>query len=285
MKRILPWLLILLLLCGCGTHSDDATPPQYDKIVIAMLDTGISTAAIDAGFLLPGYNYVTSTEDTQDRINHGTATASVIVGCESAGVVGRYPQVLLLPLVVTDKVDGKVTSVSPEVLAQAIMDAVDVYGANIINVSLGIQKDHDKVRRAVEYALGKGIPVISAVGNDGGEVKFYPAAYDGVLGVGSHDEKGNVSSFSQRNDTVDLLAPGEDIWMASRNGAVYGAKGTSYAAAQVSAAAAKLLEEDPALPPEQLTQKLCQTTKDVGKTGWDNDSGWGILDLESIFGK
>ena len=32
-------------------------------------------------------------------------------------------------------------------------DAVDVYGANIINVSLGIQKDDHRVRDAVEYAL------------------------------------------------------------------------------------------------------------------------------------
>lgn len=285
MKRILPWLLIILLLSGCSEQSSNATPPQYDKIVIAMLDTGISTTAIDGAFLLPGYNYVTSTEDTEDRINHGTATASIIVGCESADVAGCYAEVLLLPLVVTDKVDGEVKSVSSEVLAQAIRDAVDVYGANIINVSLGIQKDHDKVRNAVAYALGKGVPVISAVGNDGDESLYYPAAYDGVLGVGSHNDEGEASKFSQKNETVDLLAPGEDIWLASRNGATYGAKGTSYAAAYVSAAVAWILQDDPTLTVDQVSQKLYEAATDIGALGRDDASGWGILDLECLMGK
>lgn len=279
MKRFLCCLCALLLLAGCSFEaSPPPTPPEYDRVVIAMLDTGISTTAIDSSRLLPGYNYVAPSADTEDRINHGTATASIILGCESAEIRGLAPDVLLLPLVVTDKVDGTVTGVTPKMLAQAIQDAVDVYGADIINVSLGIQKEDNAVRKAVEYANRQGVLVISAVGNDGtGGPLYYPAAYPTVLGVGSHDRNGAVSAFSQQNGTADLLAPGEDIWMASRNGATYGARGTSYATAHVSAAAAVLLAAQPALTPEQLCQALYARAADICDPGWDSASGWGIL--------
>ena len=278
MKRLIFCLWAFLLLAGCAQAP--GKQPEYDAVVIAMLDTGISTTAIDADRLLAGYNYVTESNDTEDRVNHGTATASIIVGCQSAEVTGLAPGAMLVPLVVTDKVDGQVKGVSPEVLAQAIRDAVDDYGADIINVSLGIQKDHRQVREAVEYAHKKGATVISAVGNDGEDGPYYyPAAYDTVLGVGSHDKFGAVSSFSQQNGTAALLAPGEDIWMASRNGATYGARGTSYAAAHVSAAAALLLEETPTLMPEQVAQTLCEAAADIEDPGWDSKSGWGLLHL------
>jgi len=269
-------------LTGCSRQTGDTpTGPEYDTVVIAMLDTGISTAAIDRVCLLNGHNYVTGTADTEDRINHGTATASVIVGCESAGINGLAQEVLLLPLVVADKVDGQTVGVTPQVLAQAIRDAVDVYGVHIINVSLGIKKDAPEVREAVSYAQAQGVLVVCAVGNDGPNgAPYYPAAYSTVLGVGSHDEGGAVSDFSHQNGTADLLAPGEDIWMASRNGAVYGSKGTSYAAAHVSAAAALLLAEDPELTPEQVSQALYESATDIADPGWDASSGWGLLQLE-----
>lgn len=54
----------------------------------------------------------------------------------------------------------------------------------------------------------------SAAGNGGESAElYYPAACEGVLAVGSHDKNLAVSDFTQRNGTVDLLAPGEDIWL------------------------------------------------------------------------
>ena len=276
MKRLASLFCILLLLTGCTPEPSE--PPTYDFVVIAMLDTGISTKAIDSKHLLKGYNYVTNSFDTEDRINHGTATASIIVGSESAEVQGLAPEAVLIPLVVTDRVDGETRSVSPEILARAIRDAVDVYGAPIINVSLGIKKEDEAVRLAVEYAHQKGALLISAVGNEGADgSSYYPAAYETVLGVGSHDRNGKVSSFSQQNGTADLLAPGEELSMASRNGKPYGAKGTSYATAYVSAVAALLLDQDSSLSSRQLRQALIERAEDVGPSGWDSESGYGIL--------
>jgi len=277
MKKLL-LLLFALSLAGCAAKPQ---PPQYEKPVIALLDTGISTAAIDEASLLEGHNYVTGSHDTEDRLDHGTAVASVIVGCEPAGVEALAPDVLLLPLVVTDE-SG---SVPPETLAQVIRDAVDVYGADIINLSLGIKKDVPKLQKAVEYAEKQGVLVISAAGNGGDSPDlYYPAAYETVLAVGSHDRTGAVSDFSQRNGTADLLAPGEDVWFASRDGRTLGARGTSYATGYVSAAAALLLTAKPELTPADLRDRLCSTATDVAPAGFDAASGWGILNPEAALG-
>jgi len=278
MKKFLALCLLLVCLPGCAAP---AAPSKPDGIVIALLDTGVSTTAIQSENLLPGWNYVLDSGDTEDRINHGTAVASVILGCESAGVEGMAPEAYLVPLVVADKTETT-ESVPPETLAQAIRDSVDTYGADIINISLGIKKDVPEVRKAVEYVEEQGALVVSAVGNEGdSEDLFYPAAYETVLAVGSHDKHGEVSDFSQKNGTADLLAPGEDIWMASRNGKTYGTRGTSYATGYVSAAAANIWATDSSLTPAEIHEALCNTTLDTEEPGWDPSSGWGVLNIAS----
>lgn len=283
-KKICPMFLCLLLLTGCVKESKDTAPvfeeasdldttevagtenmPEsidVDGVKIALLDTGISTKAIDSVHILTGYNYITSTKDTEDQINHGTAVASVILGCESAGVEAMAPDAYLIPLVIVTKQEGKTIRISPEQLAQVIRDSIDIYKADIINVSLGIHEDNAELKEAVAYADEKGIPIISAVGNDGENGKpYYPASYDTVLAVGSCDKDGNPSSFSQEGAKV--LAPGENIMLASRNGVSYGVKGTSFSTGYISAQAANILLKEPALTPEELFEKIIEIGKDT----------------------
>jgi minor extracellular protease Epr len=160
---------------------------------------------------------------------------------------------------------------------------VDKYGADIINISFGIKKDVEEVRKAVAYAEKKGVLVVCAVGNSGNDRDiYYPAAYETVLAVGSHDKDGKLSDFSQRNGTADILAPGEDIWLASRNGKTYGTKGTSFAAAYASAAAAVLLFEYPDLLPQEIRECLIRSADKIEDEGATTDNA-GILNLEAAF--
>lgn len=272
-KRVSSLLLILILLLngilGCSSEpeaesiQESVNKHDPDKIVIVLLDTGVSQEAIESKYLLPGYNYLTNSDDTKDMINHGTAVASTILGSESAGVKGAAEGVYLVPLVVVTEEDGETVSVSPELLAKAIRDGVDIYNGNIINVSLGINKDDASVFEAVQYAEKKGVLVVSAVGNGGEDGKpFYPASYNTVLSVGSCDKYGNKSKFTQKG--ADILAQGEDIWLASKNGKTYGAKGTSYAAGFVSAKAAKLLMENPSMTPGEIREALIEKARSRG---------------------
>jgi len=284
MKKVICILLVIItIFSGCAAEKPNTNiSPKTDGIIIALLDTGISTVAIDENRILAGYNYVENSNDTEDKINHGTASASVIVGSAPAKIEGLAPDAYLVPLVVRTKTeDGEQKGISAQTLAQVIIDCVDKYHANIINISLGIKKDVEEVKRAIDYVEKKGVLVVSAVGNDGeDEDYYYPAAYETVLSIGSHDKDGKVSNFSQKNGTVDILAPGEDIWLASRNGKTYGTRGTSFAAAYVTAVAANLLNENPDLSPKEVREILCKSAIDIGDEGFDMESGWGILNLE-----
>ena len=115
-KRVGFLLLILILLlnglCGCSSKQESVSIPEPvnkrdpEKIVIVLLDTGVSEEAIENKYLLPGYNYLTNSDDTSDKINHGTAVASTILGSESAGVKGMAQGAYLVSLVVVTEENG-----------------------------------------------------------------------------------------------------------------------------------------------------------------------------------
>ena len=260
MKRLffmVLFMLLLLLLWGCSGGTGGSGRLDDGKITIALIDSGVSTKAISSDHLLPGYNYVLESEDTEDQINHGTAVASILLGCKSADVTAVSPDAYVVPLVTVTKVDGELKSASPEIMADAIRDSIDTYQADIINVSLGIREDNDTLREAVEYAESKDVLLVSAVGNDGKDGRpYYPASYETVLAVGSCDKNGEESYFSQEG--ADVLAQGENIMLASRNGVPYGIKGTSFATGFVSAYGANLLLEDGGLTAEALREQLAE---------------------------
>lgn len=262
MKKIAFFLLgMALLLTGCAPKPEILHDPE--RIVIALLDSGVSTTAIGSDHLLSGWNYVTDTEDTEDLLSHGTAVASAILGSRSAEVTGAAEDAWLIPLVVVTEVEGKTTGVPPQTLAQAIRESIDRYHADIICVSLGILKEDADLLEAVRYADEQKIPVLAAVGNGGeGGQPLYPAAYDTVLAVGSCDKNGNRSAFSQNG--ADVLAPGEDLLLASRSGRPYGVKGTSFSTGYAAAHGANLLMENPSLTPVQLYKELIEKARSCG---------------------
>ncbi len=170
-----------------------------------------------------------------------------------------------------------------EGVCTAIYDAVDVYGCRIINLSLGIDRADEKLRDAVTYAEEKGVIVISAVGNNNRNAPdrvFYPAAYKTVVGVGSVDNQEEVSDFSQRNFSVMVTAPGEDVTLpaAGEKTAARTVSGTSYAAACVTAFAAAVLPECPSMSPAEFRELLKTSSRDLGAPGYDTDYGWGLID-------
>ena len=83
-RRIALLLTALLALAGSSDAafavSADAAPPACPCVRIAFIDSGISTRHIDESLVEPGRNYVFPEADTRDRIGHGTAAASLVVG-------------------------------------------------------------------------------------------------------------------------------------------------------------------------------------------------------------
>ena len=128
-----------------------------------------------------------------------------------------------------------------------------------------------------------------------------------MIGVGALTRSGNVPDFSDQDPVfVDIAAPGvgifstfpKDLTAAQPDCAAQGytdcaigdyhhPEGTSFAAPQVSAAAAVLLGVDPSLTSSQVTRILERHTDDVNAAngcadcpdGRDKYSGWGRLDV------
>lgn len=230
-----------------------------EPVVIAIIDTGISTEAIPGETILEGKNYFDPSLTTQDTYGHGTAVASVILE--------YFPQAQLVPLVSNVYDEGKIRQVSNDVFAQMIRDAVDVYGCDIINISAGLVLDKPAVREAVGYAEEKGVLVVASAGNDyatNGEFAYFPARYDTVVAVGSVTKDYTaISAFSQRGDWVDIYACGEEIEIKTISGSTRESEGTSYSTAFVTARAARILQKNRNLTPAKLRESLFQSAKEL----------------------
>jgi len=154
-------------------------------------------------------------------------------------------------------------------VANAIRYAVD-NGARIISMSFGKPFSPQKqwVDDAFKYAESKGVLLVCAAGNDSKNVDvnpFYPNRYykdhsgsaSNVIVVGASGNQlngGLVASFSNYGkNSVDVFAPGVDIYSTIPGGNKYGnASGTSMAAPVVSGIAALILEHFPNFTPQQL---------------------------------
>ena len=301
-------LLVSLLLSSCGTtatgqitevatvmetvttaemEASDQTVGKQTPVRIAILDSGISTAAINPESLERGLNRIKPLSDTEDTIGHGTAVASIIVGSEAAGVEGICPQAVLIPLVYcTADYLGRTENADAALVGEMIREAVDTFHCDIINISSASTTDDSSLREAVEYALKQGVIVITCAGNanlTAPDNIYYPGAYDGVICVGSVNEEGQVSDFSQRGDDIDLVAPGEELPAAAMEGERTSVTGTSYAAAYVTGIVARILTEQPDLRERSenlsaiVLEQLKQRAEDICEPGWDEDSGWGAL--------
>jgi subtilisin family serine protease len=297
--------------------------PTLAPVKVAVIDSGIDYGHPEfAGRILAGRSFVGGTWK-RDTDGHGTFVAGLIAADPSnnQGIAGlAFNAKLLIAKVVPPDDSG----VNLQAEVGAIRWAVGE-GAQVINLSLGGQRDPQDLRldtfspgerQAIEYAVSKGVVVVAAVGNCTESPSCpwvyadYPAALPHVLGVSALRENGTVPDYSNRDPVfVDVAAPGDGIVSTvPRNlvdatepdcaGTPYStcgpsefrhAIGTSFAAPQVSAAAALLLGEDPKLTADQVVWLLERSARDVNTAsgcpicpaGRDQLTGWGRLDVQA----
>jgi len=108
-------------------------------------------------------------------------------------------------------------------------------GADVISLSWGSAQNVQVVQDAVNAALAEGIIITAAAGNDGNTNLMYPASITGVISVGAITKNDIIASFSQRNDKVSVMAPGDSIWSCQRENSGYMfLEGTSMACPMVA---------------------------------------------------
>jgi subtilisin family serine protease len=125
--------------------------------------------------------------------------------------------------------------------------------------------------------------VVAPAGNEGRTQADAPGAYPHVLTVGSATSAGGRDLFSNSGPWVDLVAPGDALVLPvpasiCPSGYIY-TKGTSYSAPAVAGAAAILQTAKPGLRPQQLFDLIRHAASDLGLTGWDPETGFGMLNV------
>jgi len=258
-------------------HADSPGPGKPVTVVDSGLDITHPEFANRPNTILMNKQ---TTDDADE--DHGTEVSSVIGAPNNGfGIVGVYPDAVLRVW------DASPFGILNEGAAiQGIAEAAR-QGPGVINLSFGGEDQDPLLEDAVMFAYRSGSLVVAAAGNEGmeGSPKGYPAAYPHVLTVGATTETGRVASFSTVAPTVDLVAPGVRIPvaepLAQEASGYLEAPGTSFSAPLVAGAAAWVWTDRPYLDNTQLFEIMRRSAVDIGPRGFDNASGWGLLNIPS----
>ncbi|MFB9274595.1 S8 family serine peptidase [Cohnella cellulosilytica] len=247
---------------------------------IAVIDTGIDYNHPELKpYLLPGINLVNARKPAQDDNGHGTAVAGVILSAAMAGETspgqGRWKG-KLLPVKALDEFGAG----NEEKLTQGIRQAVN-QGADIIVMSLGLRRDAQSLREAVDYAESRGVLLVAASGNDAavfGETAAvqYPAAYPSVLSVVGIEDNRPVAS-STAGPENDIGASWQVQTLAIGGGGIE-MEGTSMGAPQAAMVAAMLQALHPDWEPLRIRETLRRTATPLNVLKpWTPNSGYGLV--------
>lgn len=124
---------------------------------------------------------------------HGTHVAGTVAAADNGfGVVGMAPGVPLHIIKVFNEAGWGYSSD----LAYAA-NKCTAAGANIITMSLGGGGANSTEENAFNAFTDNGGLVLAAAGNDGNNVRSFPAGYASVMMIGANDGDNNIASFSQ----------------------------------------------------------------------------------------
>ena len=177
-------------------------PEEPRSPLVAVIDTGCDASLCERAVSVIGG----SPDDTS---GHGISVVQM--------VLGQNPDARILSIKALDD-EGRG---SAEAICAALREAIDS-GADIINMSFSTYAPErcPAIEELVEEALGRGIAVIAAAGNEGADAQRYcPAQIDGAITVGALGPDGEPLESSNAGAVVDA-------WIA--------ASSTSYAAAIAS---------------------------------------------------
>ena len=266
---------------------------QGRGVTVGVLDTGVDASAADlSGSVSTGPDYTQGANPPgyQPPHLHGTFIASLIAGHGNGpgradGVIGVAPaaRVLSVRVILDDQEPGVGPYNTNPRFANAIGRGIRYaasHGAAVINMSLGSVQPTSAMQAALAYAVSRGVVVVASAGNSGAPGQAYtpysyPASFAGVLSVAAVDQTGARATFSDRNSSVVLSAPGVEVIGAGPGGTYLQASGTSPAAAFVTGVAALIRSAYPRLSPAQVEQAMISSAARRPAAGYSPATGFG----------
>lgn len=278
-------------------HGIDSYAP-YEGTIDKDTCTGGTPDAVAAAYQKAGHPV--------DTYGHGTFVTGNIASAtdNGAGSISPAFDVSIMPLAANDHFTRSFSTL-------ALKDAVDyarVNGADILNMSLGGKGDDSIFRTALTNAYNAGVTLIAASGNTSisqgitATTVIYPAAYANVISVGAVDADNSRSSYSVYGNGVDLVAyvgdsgsSGGAAWQTSvtcyfsqncssanigSGASTSFSIGTSFAAPQVSAAAALIKSKNSSYTPSNIYDIFINSVTDISSSGYDKPTGFGVLNFQ-----
>lgn len=259
-----------------------------NDVKVAVIDSGVNAHDDIKRNIIPGKNYVSGFAETytDDNSNHGTSVASIIASeCNNLATVGISFKTKIIPLKVTND-----STLKTSLAVDAIYDAVDIYECDVINLSFGDTAYSTSLYNAIKYAIDNNVIVVAAAGNWGNTYTgyVYPASYPEVVSVANVEKTSNgfsVKNTSQKNDMVDIAAPGTSIYTILNSGNLGTQNGTSFSCPMVSATAALVKSVDPDITQSEFEEliKASANKSYIASSGQDSNAwGAGLLDIEAF---
>lgn len=244
---------------------------------IAVLDTGINSAHPDLkGRVLSGYDFYNEDSSPEDNHGHGTIISGVIAAnWNEIGIAGVNKTAKILPIKVAEQ-EKILDSATIKGIYYAIENNVDV-----INMSFSGVTSNLLLRDTLWEAYQAGITLIAASGNSNHSIAEYPASYPFVISVGSVNEEGLKSSFSNYGNWIDIAAVGENIISTGNTGGYVFASGTSLAAPFVTGLTSQIIATNPLLEPHQVEYLIESSGSQANSDIWNDRIGYGMIKAEN----
>jgi len=278
------------------------------EIRVAVLDTGVNLSHKElrgkvvqgADFVdlkgLDTTNFIGDIKDydnvPEDEVGHGTHVAGIIAarGLQMDEGVAPGCSIGAVRVLATMRRGAKyfgagiVDNINP-----GFKWSVDVFKADVINVSLGIKHVGGALPHAdvIKYALSKNVTVVAASGNDGTNERYYPGALPGVCAVGAVDDSGTVTGFTSYGAHIMCVAPGTRIYSSFAHDTYAVASGTSQASPFVAGSVALMksfaLEQGTRLNNRMIVDVIKRTSDKKDNRLRNELAGYGLINLADGF--
>ena len=202
-----------------------------------------------------------------DSHGHGTHVSGIIASFSRYSEMEVFKKIKILPLKVVGS--GKLGFEKRIVKA---LEYAYVRGAKVVNFSMGWPQTEssNSLRKVIAAAQKRGMIIVAAAGNNSHNSALFPCNYDGVICVGSSQNDGKASRFTNFGSHVDFSAPGSQILSAipyNVNAQLSNLKGfdkksgTSQASPIISAYVAALLSVNPSFSRDDVYQRLVVSSR------------------------
>lgn len=260
-------------------------------VSVAVLDTGVDYTHEDLADNVVA-TYCATGDKYECEADHGTHVAGIVAAKANngTGVAGVSYDAGIVGIDVSDA-DGLIYTSYVIRGYQYLISNASRYNIRVVTMSLGTPGEiPEAMANQIDLAYDAGIVTICAAGNTSSSLtapySVWPGDYETCISVinvkGTEQSDGSysfsVSASSNYGEDKDICAPGTRIYSTEVSDSYGYMSGTSMAAPQVAGVAALMFAANPDLSVDDLKTILYYTALDIGDEGFDEETGWGVVD-------